>query len=333
MTSKDPNAPLYGVPRPAKKATGREISSSNNLAFTSQLSSLISSSRGYIHYTQPQQQKRALKDLDPDNISFDQKHSTAGEALDEAIWHRSKRKMEEKARLYAAMKRGDVEDSEERHMVDFDRKWAEARDKGEKGDEDSSSDEGVEEEEKVEYVDEFGRTRTGTRAEAAREKRRQMLVQEDDGNRARPAAPSNIIYGDTVQSSAFNPDEPVAAAMAALAAKRDRSATPPPAAHFDASKEIRSKGVGFMQFSADGEERKAQMENLERERKETERKRAERDKRVQERKEEVERRRKELREKRGKRKADEFLEGLGMELGASMAGRREDNAGEESQGR
>ncbi|KAG9898822.1 hypothetical protein KCU98_g16380, partial [Aureobasidium melanogenum] len=37
------DAPLYGAPKPAKRQkSGREISSSNTLAFTSQLQSLIS---------------------------------------------------------------------------------------------------------------------------------------------------------------------------------------------------------------------------------------------------------------------------------------------------
>jgi 50S ribosomal subunit-associated GTPase HflX len=41
--------------------------------------------------------------------------------------------------------------------------------------------------------------------------------------------------------------------------------------HFDASKEIRAKGAGFYQFSADEETRKAQMEELKASREETER--------------------------------------------------------------
>lgn len=326
MSSKD--ASLYGIPRPSKKSSSKEISSSTSLAFTSQLSSLISASKSTSEprpsRARPKKddifsvhnkgsKKRALKDLEPD---MTQKHSTSSEALDEATWHRSKRKMEEKARLYAAMKRGDVEDADEKHMVDFDRKWAETQEKG-SAESDTSSDDDygpAEPEEMVEYLDEFGRTRTGTRAEAAREQRRQMLVREDE-DRARPAVPANIIYGDTVQSSAFNPDEPVAQQMAELAAKRDKSATPPPDLHFDATKEVRHKGVGFMQFSGDKEERRVQMENLERERKETERKRAERERRLKERRKEVDKRRREIAAKRAGKKADAFLEGLGMEMG------------------
>lgn len=238
--------------------------------------------------------------------------------------------MEEKARLYAAMKRGDVEDTDEKHMVDFDKKWADAQSKEDNSD-DSSDQDSESDQEMVEWTDEFGRTRTGTRSQMAREQRSEQLAQATS-SRARPNMPSTLIYGDTVQAAAFNPDEPVAQQMAELAAKRDRSATPPPDSHFDATKEIRSKGVGFMQFSQDPEERRKQMEGLEKDRLETERKRDEREQRLKQRKDEVERRRKEIMERRGKKQADNFLDNLGVELGAGKkpgeetANGSEDNA-------
>ncbi|KAK3059439.1 hypothetical protein LTS18_010870, partial [Coniosporium uncinatum] len=68
-------------------------------------------------------------------------------------------------------------------------------------------------------------------------------------------------------------------------------------------------------FSADEEERKKEMANLERERVETEMKRAEREKRKEDRRREVEERRKAIREKRGKVQADRFLDGLMDEFG------------------
>ncbi|GAB7339416.1 hypothetical protein MBLNU457_6050t1 [Dothideomycetes sp. NU457] len=325
MSAKD--APLYGIPRP-KKSTGKEISGSGSLAFSSQLSSLISAgstergrSSGRARSKKEDifathnvgTKKRALKDFEPDGTSFAQKHATKGEPLDAASWQRSRRKMEEKARLYAAMKRGDVEDDEGRHMVDFDRKWAEQEDKGNGDDDESEEDISETEEEQVEWTDEFGRSRTTTRSEMAREQRRQQM-QEQIQERVRPSAPTNIIFGDTVQAAAFNPDKDAAERMADLAAKRDRSLTPPPQTHFDSRQEIRSKGVGFMQFSQDAEERQKQMANLEADRLETEQRRADRDKRMADRKQEVERRRKEIMERRGKRKADDFLEELGTEL-------------------
>ncbi|KAJ9667993.1 hypothetical protein H2201_001798 [Coniosporium apollinis] len=330
MTTKDSS--LYGIPRP-KKASGKEISSSTTLAFTSQLSTLIASStsttnRSSTGRARPKKddifathnkgsRKRALKDLD--DVCFEQKHSTSSDALDAATYHRSKRKMEEKARLYAAMKRGDVEDVDEKYAVDFDRKWAEQQGRGEGSDaETSSGDEDSEaENEVVEYTDEFGRTRRGTKAEAAREERRKKAAAADEPDRftARPAAPSNIIYGDTVQAAAFNPDVTIAEQMAALAAKRDKEVTPPPDEHFDGSKEIRTKGTGFYQFSADKEMRAREMEALEKERAETERAREERDRRKEERKREVEEKRKAIKEKRGKVQADRFLDSLGDALG------------------
>ncbi|KAK3679282.1 hypothetical protein LTR78_000843 [Recurvomyces mirabilis] len=263
--------------------------------------------------------KRAKCDLDPDaGGAFEQKHTTNGEVLESGVWQRSKRKMEEKAMLYAAMKRGDVEDADERYAVDFDRKWAENRDGDEEIEEDDDDDDDGDGE-MVEYVDELGRNRTGTAAEAAlaeRMKRAEALGKEaDDHSTARPSAPSNIIYGDTIQHQAFDPDEPIAAKMEALARKRDTSLTPPPETHFDANWEIRTKGTGFFQFSDDAGERKRQMENLERERAETERRREERTKKVHERKKVLEARRLEIQKQRGKRKAEEFLEELGVELG------------------
>jgi hypothetical protein len=228
--------------------------------------------------------------------------------------------MEEKARLYAAMKRGDVEDAEEKYAVDFDRKWAESHgDEAEASDEDGSS-EGEEGRGVVEYIDEFGRTRTGTRAEVARAQRiaDARATLSSDRFTARPAAPSNVIHGDTIQHAAFNPDADISGQMDELAKKRDRSLTPPPESHFDSAKEVRSKGTGFFQFSADEEERARQMAGLEAERVETERKRTERREKLDERKRLVNERRREIQSKQGKRKADEFLDELGLELGGHV---------------
>ena len=237
--------------------------------------------------------------------------------------------MEEKARLYAAMKRGDyvppsgdanARDEKERGLVDFDRKWAEDEAAGRPSNLDTSSDSdnADSDDELVDYEDEFGRQRRGTRAEAAREERRKRAqahaAEEPDRFSARPVQPSALIYGDTVQAAAFNPDEPVAARMETLAAKRDRSMTPPEEVHYDASGEVRSKGVGFYSFSKDREGRRVEMEALERERAETERGREEREKRREKRRLVVEARRKVIREKKGLKQAENFLEGLTEEI-------------------
>ncbi|KAF2843092.1 hypothetical protein M501DRAFT_1027931 [Patellaria atrata CBS 101060] len=339
MTTKDSS--LYGIPRP-KDASKKEISSSTTLSFTSQLSSLIASSSASSLRSGPtptsgrprakkedifathnkNARKRALKDLEGSDYTV-QKHSTSSEALDDVTWHRSKRKMEEKARLYAAMKRGDVEDVDEKYAVDFDRKWAEKQEARQ----DTSSDDGEDDEgdeDFVEYTDEFGRTRKGTKAEAVREERKKKVaVDEADRFTARPTAPQNVIFGDTIQSGAFNPDDNIARQMEELAKKRDREATPPREEHFDSGKEVRTKGVGFFQFSGDAEIRKKEMENLEKERVETERARKEREQKKEERKREIAERRKLIIAKATRKRADKFLESMQQFL----AGRQEENDG------
>ncbi|KAF2712484.1 hypothetical protein K504DRAFT_464574 [Pleomassaria siparia CBS 279.74] len=343
MSSKD--AHLYNQQRPTSRTKSKEISSSSTVAFSSTLSSLIKASsssdaskiapaRGRpkkedIFSTHNKNvKKRALKDLE-DTAFTQQKHRgrTAEEKTeDDATYRRTKRRMEEKARLYNALKRGDIEDLDDRYGVDFDTKWAEKQGKGGAGagaeaeaQEESSSESESEqsEEEMIEYVDEFGRTRKGTRAEAAREKRKQRTSAADEPDRftARPSMPSTVIYGDTVQTAAFNPDETIAQQMADLASKRDKELTPPPDVHFDGREEMRQRGTGYFQFSKDEEERKAQMSGLEKERLETEKARLKRLEKIEERRKFIEGKKRAMKEKRAKGKADRFLDELGREMG------------------
>ncbi|RMY44985.1 hypothetical protein D0863_16122 [Hortaea werneckii] len=336
MSSKD--ASLYGEQKPRKLAGGKEISSSTTLSFTSQLSSLINNSdaksnpKPTASRSKPKKEdifsthnrniaKRAKRDSE-DTPAFEQKHSTKSDALDSNTWARSKRKMEEKARLYAAMKRGDVEDLDEKYAVDFDKKWTDRRPDDEDSEQDDEEDDVAEdqdeEEEQVEYIDEFGRTRTGTRTAASRAETTKHAQTSAHLNRdrftARPSAPSSLIHGDTIQHQAFSPDEPHLTQMHNLARKRDTSLTPPPETHFDSAREIRTKGTGFFQFSGEAGERRRQMQGLEGERRETERVRGERDRVMGERQRRLEERRREIGLRRGKRKAEGFLERLGMEL-------------------
>lgn len=332
---------LYGIPK--SKSTTKEISSSTTLAFTSQLSSLLASttpslrtSKGRAHPSSKpdiftshnrNSKKRALHDLeDESDLRFQHGQRDIGE-VDADVLHRSKRKMEEKARLYSAMKRGDyvLGQGKPEALIDFDRKWAEKEARGGAGNElDTSSDDGPDSDdgrdEMVEYEDEYGRTRRGTRAEAERmerKKQNKVLGQKElDEMNARPAIPNQLIYGDTVQSLAFNPEEPIAQRMEELAAKRDRSATPPDAKHYEADQEVRSKGVGFYSFSKDEALRKQEMEALEKERAETERIRAEKEERKAKRRKEIEARRKEIGQKRAMKMADSFLDSLTADLAA-----------------
>jgi hypothetical protein len=324
---------LYGIRKP--KNTPKEISSSTSLAFSSSLSSLLSappsstttgrprpskSSKNDIFTSHNKNtKKRAARDLDED--SDDGRRPISRQdigGVDDAVLHRSKRKLQAKAKLYKEMKRSDYAGNEGDSLVDFDRKWAEKQAKNEVSS--SSEDEGPDHsEEIVEYEDEYGRLRRGPKSEAERMERRKqnkVLGQEElDRISARPAQPSKLIYGDTVQSMAFNPDEERAAAMEELAAKRDRSMTPPEMKHYEADKEVRSKGVGFYAFSKDEGMRGREMEELAREREMTERLRREREQKKEERRREVEERRRVLGEKRAKKQADAFLEGLGVDLG------------------
>lgn len=322
---------LYGTKDPSKTKT-KDISSSTSLAFSTHLSSLISKDSSRTNAGRPRpsktkpdiftqhnknSRKRAAADISEDG---EQKHKTEVDigGVDSAALQRSKRRMEEKARIYAAMKRGDYirpEDGrDDRTLVDFDRKWAEQETNG-RDEEDDATSSGTNnsdsDEELVDYQDEFGRQRKGTKAEVAREERRRRIqanaAEEAERFSARPKMPSNVIRGDTVQYNAFNPDDVTTEKMEDLAKKRDRSATPPEEKHYDANAEVRTKGTGFYTFSKDAESRKREMEALEKERLRTEKERKEREARKEKKRQEIEERRKKIAEQRSKVQADRFL--------------------------
>lgn len=326
--------PHHNKPKP--KSKNKEISSSTTLAFTSTLSSLLASQSSSSN-TKPGRprpsktkediftshnrstKKRAAKDLEDDDDGkryAQQTHRTDIGDVDAGVMHRSKRKMEEKAKLYRQMKRGELggEEGEGDGLVDFDRKWAEGGPESSDDDEDEDGRSEI-----VDYEDEYGRLRRGTRAEVERMERRKKNAvrgqEELDRMSARPAMPSNIIYGDTVQVAAFNPDEPMVEKMEEIARKRDRSMTPPDQKHYEADKEFRIKGVGFYSFSKDEKVREKEMEALKKGRLDTERARKEREAKKEERKRVIEERRKQIGKERAKRQADSFLEGLGADLG------------------
>ncbi|KAI0133598.1 hypothetical protein BJ170DRAFT_168116 [Xylariales sp. AK1849] len=349
---------LYGQ-RPAKKRK-KEIPLSSSLTFTSQLTSLLSAPTSSSASAPPAASGRArpskTKDAifsakakrKPDNkVSSEDKdgggakltlkdvRGTEDEKQDLA---RTKRKMEEKARLYAAMKRGDyiAKEGEAAPLVDFDAKWAathpdEQQRYSSSGTDDSDDDDDAGANEIIEYKDEYGRSRRGTRADVARQqqrdRRRQLGEQELESMSARPKAPDKLIYGDAIQSQAFNPEDETWDKMAELAAKRDRSPTPPEDTHYDGNHEIRTKGVGFYHFSKDKDGREKEMEGLEAERVNTERVRRERGHEKDRRRREIEERRRKIGEKRAGKMANSFLDGLGAELAAK--GEAEGNEGAE----
>ena len=171
---------LYGTRNPAK-SEAKPISSS--LSFASNLSSLIASSKSKPNTASKAQptsksksdiftthnrniSKRKHADLSQDHQT---KHDVGTTSTSDL--HRSKRKMEEKSRLYAAMKRGEyVPHSNSSHhdtsLVDFDRKWAESQTKHDHDARDSadsdSNTSSENDQEQVTWTDEFGRLRKGT---------------------------------------------------------------------------------------------------------------------------------------------------------------------------
>lgn len=200
---------------------------------------------------------------------------------------------------------------EKEGLVDFDRKWAEEERKRENDDDEMEDDEGEDDNASIiSYEDELGRTRHGTRAEAARaaaESQSQHEAQE----RWRPQRPDNLIYGATVQTQAFNPDANTASQMSYLASRRDRSPTPPEETHYDPEGEVRNRGTGFYAFSKDENVRKQQMEELMGAREETLRERDARRERRAEREKVKDERKRKIEELRVKRRAEVFLAGLG----------------------
>jgi hypothetical protein len=343
----DPN--LYGQRAPKRQK--KEIALPSSLAFSSELSSLIankpSSSSSTTTPARPRPskskpdifagvkakrkaEKKQERERDEGKLVLKDAVGTEDQKRENEA---ARRRMEEKARLYAAMKRGDYlpKEGEAAPLVDFDRKWAEAQESGGKAgvppssseDEDDDDEDNVDNE-MVEYTDEYGRTRRGTRAEVARMERRQRVrayaAQEAETMSARPRAPENVIYGDAIQSGAFHAADE--AKMEELARKRDRSMTPPEMRHYDADSEIRNRGTGFYQFSKDEGKRQEEMASLEAERLNTEREREKREedkerrrREVEERRRVIEQRRKELGQKKARRMADNFLDGLAADMG------------------
>ncbi|KAK8097907.1 uncharacterized protein PG998_013393 [Apiospora kogelbergensis] len=352
----DPN--LYGQ-RPAKRQK-KEIPLSSSLAFTSQLTSLLStpSSAAPTAASSSSGRSRPKKSDDLFNVKAKRKNASSantkeaptsskginlkdvrGTEEEKYDFDRARRKMQEKARLYTAMKRGDyiAKEGETAPLVDFDAKWAlknpeDQDDKYPDVDSDSSDsdDHDPADDEIIEYKDDFGRTRRGTRAEYERqrriEQRRALGAEELDRMSARPRAPEKVFYGDAIQSHAFNPEDAAWDKMEELAAKRDREPTPPADTHYDGNAEIRNKGVGFFHFSKDQESRRKEMDSLTAERETTERIRRERQAEKEKRKREIEERRRKIGEKRAEKLAGDFLDGLAGEMATAPTTGKDDQA-------
>ncbi|KAF8896288.1 hypothetical protein BD779DRAFT_1433316 [Infundibulicybe gibba] len=117
----------------------------------------------------------------------------------------------------------------------------------------------------IEYEDEFGRIRTARRSEVPRN------LMPPSGDEA-PDEDEDIIIRNPVGH--FPVYEPSAERVAEIA-KAHAEENNPLGVHYDAAREVRAKGAGFYQFSADEEKRREQMEELKSARHETEKTREE----------------------------------------------------------
>ncbi|KAK6501740.1 hypothetical protein TWF481_009567 [Arthrobotrys musiformis] len=341
MSNPSANPTLYGRPKP-KNSIPSNLSSTSALALSSELARLASSGK-------PQGRKRpapsskddifrkpsnkgvstrAAKDI-ADGTS---KKTTSKDIgyLDDAQLQRSRKMMEEKTRLYNAMKRGDyvpptkkfkagwagAEEDRAGALIDFDRKWAEREANKETSDAETSSDDELsvrsDDEEMVEYEDEFGRTRKQTKREQRRLQREDMRTRvmaaaydsDSEDVRKRKVNYNRLIYDDTIQSGAFDHAEFERRGKELEEEARNADQD----THYDATKEVRTKGVAFYQFSQDAETRKKEMDALKVERENTEKVKGKRLADKEERRKEVERRREELKNRRQGKQGEKWLQ-------------------------
>lgn len=265
--------------------------------------------------------------------------------LDEHERERIRKNMASKAKRYAAMQRGDYipKEGEASSLVDFDRKWAEKKEQRKQGDrrddsDDSDSDKSegssddysgsdfeADRKTMVEYEDEYGRTRTISKAERDRVLRRKAraarAAQDLDEMSAMPVAPekSRIIYGDVIQTHAIETTSDLFGEAPVRKDDDDEVAD----THYRAGDDVRTRGAAFYAFATNDEaKREEQMKALAEERKkteaarsQTEKVRSERSAQLEARRQEMAARRAALEEKKAKKQADTFLDGLGDLLG------------------
>ncbi|KAF3906494.1 hypothetical protein ABW20_dc0106744 [Dactylellina cionopaga] len=340
MSNPAANPQLYGRSKP-KNTIPSGLSATSAVALSSELARLASSGKTHGRKRPATSSKddifrkgsnkgvssRAAKD-DMDNSNRKTTSRDIG-YLDDNELQRARKKMEEKTRLYNAMKRGDyvppakkikggwngAQDDRAGSLIDFDRKWAERDTKRDDDDDaETSSDDELsvrsDDEEMEEYEDEFGRTRKLTKREIRKMQREDSRAQimstaydSEEDARKRKVDPSRLIYGDIIQTAAFNQDESERRKRQMEQEDRDAQDT-----HYDATKEVRTKGVGFYQFSQDSDARKKEMEALVAERDKTEKGREEKEARKEERRKEVERRREELKKRRQGKEGERWLQ-------------------------
>lgn len=152
--------------------------------------------------------------------------------VEDDLWEKSRAKLEEKTRIYEMLQRGDDEGVSETFkdnlLVDFNRQFHENKEEILAK---TKLDELKYVEEMVEYEDEFGRTRRIPKAEHD-----ELLLK---------ARADQLIGQMKLQS-----------AKKVIGSDHDGPV------HFDDTKEIRTKGVGFYRFSQSEGERRRQLEEL-----------------------------------------------------------------------
>ncbi|KAH9058380.1 hypothetical protein EDB87DRAFT_1742597 [Lactarius vividus] len=168
------------------------------------------------------------------------------------------RRTVESSRIYEKLKKGQFGGLSEVQygelLVDFDSKPDDPYESDSDDLDESLTDDPI-----IEFEDEFGRVRSARRSEVPRH----LLPHQEKGEDENPV---NFF-------PVYEPSADRVAAIKAAAAEENN----PLDKHYDASREVRAKGAGFYQFSADNEEaRKKQMEELRQAREETERTRQER---------------------------------------------------------
>ncbi|KAI0303813.1 hypothetical protein B0F90DRAFT_1709234 [Multifurca ochricompacta] len=192
------------------------------------------------------------------------------EVLDRRTVESTRAALERKAKIYEKLKKGQsggLSDMQyDALLVDFDSKPDDPYESG-SDDVDESLTVPVPDDDDdpvIEYQDEFGRMRSARRSEVPRHllPRQERIGDDDDGV---------VIQNPVNFFPVYEPSSDRVAAITAAAAEENN----PLNLHYDASQEVRAKGAGFYQFSADEEKRKSQMEELRRARQETEKTRQE----------------------------------------------------------
>ncbi|KAF9266610.1 hypothetical protein L218DRAFT_78749 [Marasmius fiardii PR-910] len=177
----------------------------------------------------------------------------------------SKAILERKAKIYDKLSRGKTGGLSDAQvgglLVDFDSKGVADRWESGSDDVDESSQPPMDaNDDTVDYTDDFGRTRTVLRSEVPRE----FLKEKGDHNDEKDDE-SIIIRNPINHLPVYVPD----ADRVAQIEKDHAESNNPLNVHYDRSKEVRTTGAGFYNFSADEETRRGQMEGLKEARKET----------------------------------------------------------------